>query len=295
MDLHQSPAYQELLRQGGSKIGKLDSCQAAFITPMILVPFCSRMVMQRVKNPEVLGRVKGLSRQHRVVVARVAPNAELGSLEAQAWEGAMMAQGFRLDPSPISPTRTILIDLSQTDEGLLAAMKSKTRYNIRLSMWRGLEHHAYPGKELLSPGGKFEEFHAIFAQNCQRIGMQPPPPQALRRIFTALGDQLFTAHAYQPGGQACAVTAYIHHDNTLSYEFNGTTETVRQNFAADLLVWAGIQEGERLGCDWFDFDGLYDERFPDDEDWKGFSRFKSSFGGREVLYLGTYVERFLLF
>lgn len=295
MDFHQSSAYQEMLRQGGCKIEKLDDHQAAFITRMILVPFCSRMILQRVENPQVLSAVKSLARRHRGVVARVAPDAILGSPEAQAWEKALKAHGFHLDADPIAPTRTIWIDLSRSEDALLADMKSKTRYNVRLSMRRGLEYCVYTGKELLAADGKFLEFHTIYSQNCQRIGMPPPPPQALRRFFTTLGDLLFTIHAYEPGGQVCAVVAYIHYGDTLNYEFNGTTEAGRHDFAADLLVWAGMQEGKRRGGKWFDFDGLFDERFPGDEDWKGFSHFKSGFGGQEVLYPGTYIKRWPLF
>lgn len=295
MDFHQSPAYQDMLLKGGCKVVKLDEHQAVFITRMKLVPFCSRMIIQRVENPAVLDSVKRLARHHRVVVARVAPDAILGTPEAQAWLEALEVHGYHQDRTQIAPTRTIWIDLYRSENELLADMKSKTRYNIRLSMRRGLEYCVYSGAELLAEGGKFAEFHTVYAQNCQRIGMKPPPPQALRRIFTALREMLLTVHAYEPDGQVCAVAAYILCNDTLFYEFNGTTEAGRHDLAADLLVWAGIHEGKQLACKRFDFDGLFDERFPGDEDWKGFSRFKAGFGGQEILYLGTFVKRWPMF
>jgi len=50
-------------------------------------------------------------------------------------------------------------------------------------------------------------------------------------------------------------------------------------------------EGKRRGCRWFDFDGLYDERYQPTEAWQGFTRFKLGFGGQETTYMGSYVKR----
>src|SRR5690606_7334760 len=46
---------------------------------------------------------------------------------------------FRREGHSIQPRRTILIDLARTEEELLAAMKQKTRYNIRLAEKKGVQ------------------------------------------------------------------------------------------------------------------------------------------------------------
>lgn len=49
-------------------------------------------------------------------------------------------------------------------------------------------------------------------------------------------------------------------------------------------MWA-----KKRGCKIFDFEGIYDERFPN-KSWLGFTHFKKSFGGYEVSYPGTYTK-----
>ena len=46
---------------------------------------------------------------------------------------ALAAAGFRPSPQGIQPPRTVTLDLTGTEDDILARMKQKTRYNIRLS------------------------------------------------------------------------------------------------------------------------------------------------------------------
>ena len=290
-EFRQSPAFQQLLRQSGSRVEKLDTNNVAYISRMLLIPFLSRIILLRVENSGVLDKVKSLARQHRSIVVRVAPNALLGSQVAGEWETALRKFGYQADQAPIAPTKTILVNLQKGDSELLAQMKSKTRYNIHLAQRRGVETKVYEAKDLLNEQRVFKEFYSIYAQNCQRIGMSPPKCKDLQRIFSAFNENLFIVHAYLKSGEAGAVAAYFFTSETTSYQFNGTTLAGRHDFAADLVVWQGFLEAKHRGCNWFDFDGIYDERYPTDEDWKGFSHFKAGFGGEEVSLLGSYIKR----
>ncbi len=48
---------------------------------------------------------------------------------------------FKREEHTIQPRRTILVNLERTEEELLAAMKQKTRYNIRLAEKKGVQVH----------------------------------------------------------------------------------------------------------------------------------------------------------
>ena len=55
------------------------------------------------------------------------------------------------------------------------------------------------------------------------------------------------------------------------------------------IVFDGIFWAKRMGAKVFDFEGIYDERFPNSS-WKGFTHFKKSFGGYEISYSGCYTR-----
>ena len=100
-------------------------------------------------------------------------------------------------------------------------------------------------------------------------------------------------YACLAGGEIAAVGAYVVAGDTIYYQMNGSTEKGRQEFAPYTVVWEGMLEGKRRGCRWFDFDGIFDERFAKaQKKWKGFSRFKTGFGGVEVTYLGSFSKWF---
>jgi len=56
-----------------------------------------------------------------------------------------------------------------------------------------------------------------------------------------------------------------------------------------LLVWKTILIAKKRRMKIFDFEGIFDERFPLPA-WRGFTRFKKSFGGEEVEYPGAFIK-----
>lgn len=76
------------------------------------------------------------------------------------------------------------------------------------------------------------------------------------------------------------------HDK-ISYYFHAASTPEGQKLSAPyLVVWEAIKLAKKKDCRVFDFEGIYDERFPI-KSWKGFTHFKKSFGGKEVEYSKT--------
>ena len=62
----------------------------------------------------------------------------------------------------------------------------------------------------------------------------------------------------------------------------------KEYHAPYLAVWTAIKEARTSGCDVWDFEGIYDPRYPSTNSWLGFTHFKKSFGGEEFVYPGTF-------
>jgi lipid II:glycine glycyltransferase (peptidoglycan interpeptide bridge formation enzyme) len=289
-DFRQSLPYQSLLRQGGCKIAQLGDNQVGFMTRLLFVPFMNRMIVQRTYDPDVLAAIDQIARQKRVIVVKIAPQVELGSEAALAWEQALAEHRYTWDKNAICPTRTRLIDLNLDEQILLDQMESKTRYNVRLAGRRGVKTEFVDGERMLADRAVFDEFFGVYQQNSVRLGMHAPPPRFLERLCEHFKKDCFFALSRLASGETGAVATFLVAGDTVSYQMNGSTEAGRHDFAPTAIIWAAFLEGKRRGCRWFDFDGEADDRYQEDEEWKGFTKFKSGFGGRDVLFLGSYTK-----
>ena len=81
-------------------------------------------------------------------------------------------------------------------------------------------------------------------------------------------------------------------DHTSYYWLVGATKKGKKLFAPTLLVWEALKLSKKRGVKRFDFIGVWDERLPcQNTEWKGFSKFKEGFGGKEMYYPITSTRR----
>jgi lipid II:glycine glycyltransferase (peptidoglycan interpeptide bridge formation enzyme) len=65
----------------------------------------------------------------------------------------------------------------------------------------------------------------------------------------------------------------------------GATKKGKKLFAPTLLVWEALKVSKKRKMKYFDFIGVWDERTPrKNTEWKGFTKFKEGFGGKELYY-----------
>ena len=75
----------------------------------------------------------------------------------------------------------------------------------------------------------------------------------------------------------------------LNYFKTWTNDKGRKLGAHYHLVWDSIVKAKEKGLKYYDFEGIYDDRFPIKK-WLGFSSFKRRFGGYEKMLPGCYVR-----
>ncbi|MFA9402914.1 MAG: lipid II:glycine glycyltransferase FemX, partial [Anaerolineales bacterium] len=84
--------------------------------------------------PELLPAINQVCQEERAFMLKIEPDA--------AWDRDLADQlqthGFSPSAQTIQPQRTITIDLTPDEDEILARMKQKTRYNIRLATRKGV-------------------------------------------------------------------------------------------------------------------------------------------------------------
>lgn len=173
---------------------------------------------------------------------------------------------------PVQPKSTIVLDLTASNDKLLANMHQKTRYNIRLAKKKGVVI------EELS-ANQWPEVWPIMQQTKTRDAFSLHAKDYYQKLIDQPINKLLVAK-YQD--QAIALAIICVFGNTATYLHGGSANVHRNVMAPFLLQWQAIKYAKSAGCQHYDFNGI------DEQKWPGVTRFKKGFNGQEINYLGTF-------
>jgi len=208
-------------------------------------------------------------------------------LELDVWDHGNVPidtshMAFRTSPHNIQPPRTIVVDIGGTDDGILARMKQKTRYNIRLAEKKGVT---------VRPWDDLPAFHEMMLVTGGRDGFGVHSREYYRlayELFHPTGMVELLLAEYE--GKPLAALMVFAHGRRAWYVYGASTDEERNRMPTYLLQWEAIRWARSKGAREYDLWGVPDEneetleaQFTGRSDglW-GVYRFKRGFGG-EVL------------
>jgi lipid II:glycine glycyltransferase (peptidoglycan interpeptide bridge formation enzyme) len=196
-------------------------------------------------------------------------------------------------PSPldsVQPRRTIIVDIAPDEDEILAAMKQKTRYNVRLATRKGVTVREATEADLPA-------FHGLMAATGERdeFGVHAPAYyEAAYRLFASRGwSRLLLAEVEEEVVAAVMVFAIPPRS---WYLYGASGDAHREKMPTYLLQWEAIRWAKSLGCTSYDLYGVPDEdeealeaQFTQRGDglW-GVYRFKRGFGGKLTRSAGAW-------
>lgn len=219
-----------------------------------------------------------IGQEENAILVKLEPN--VGS---QAKIKEFLLKNNCREGQPLFTRYTFQLDLTKTEDQLLAEMKSKTRYNIRLSCRHGVKVIEDNSKQA------FETYLKLLWETVERQGFYAHTKDYHRKLWQTLKPtdiyHLFLAK-YQD--QVLAAYIFFTFNKVLYYPYGASTRQHKETMAPYALFWEAIKFGQKQGCHTFDMWGSLSPE-PDSKDpWLGFHRFKEGFGGQLIEFLGTY-------
>lgn len=182
----------------------------------------------------------------------------------------------------VQPRRTIMLDLAPDTETLLARMKEKWRYNVRLAARKGVTIRAAQNTddvrawyELLQTTGQRDDFGIHTLDYYLRCWQIFAPRQQLCLFLAEHEGQLL-------GGIFVALFAH-----QAIYLYGASSSEQRQLMPNYLLQWHAICWAREQGAASYDFWGI-PATDDENEPMAGVYRFKSGWGGRVYRFAGNY-------
>jgi lipid II:glycine glycyltransferase (peptidoglycan interpeptide bridge formation enzyme) len=241
---------------------------------------------------QVLARLEQLAKRERAIFIKIDPEVvrswgledERVSPLGTAVTRDLRERGWRPSEEQIQFRNTVELPLEATEEQLLAAMKQKTRYNIRLAERKGVA---------VRPGSMddFPTIVEMYQETAARDGFTVRPAEYYLDGWSAL----YKAGMAQPlvaevEGRPVAAVILVRFGERVIYMYGASRSEARDRMPNHLLQWEAIRWAREQGAKVYDFWGAPDEFEETDRMW-GVWRFKAGFNGEVVRFIGALLYR----
>lgn len=201
--------------------------------------------------------------------------------------GTLGRLGFTRAAAPRYYEQTLVIDLTRSEEALLGAFSSTTRYDLRHWSRLPVELRLIREPDL---AGRLDDISRetmartngpYVPQDWKRriaLGNELPERSRLAGMFRAGGSDPDALLAYAWG---CSHGDYAHYDDAGSTRVEGKRIPLISPLLWDLIRWA-----KSGGCTWFDMGGTLPESVAGDDPRQGIDKFKRCFS-KEVVAVGS--------
>jgi len=193
-------------------------------------------------------------------------------------------------PHDMQPKETFVIDIAKSEEEILAGMKSKTRYNIKLA-----EKKEVRIKKQEAGGEYVEDFLRLSKIMAERQGIVIHDESYYRKMFEVIPNAILKLYVAEYKGVIIVANIVIFYGDTCIYLHGASDDKYKNLMAPYLLQWQAIKDAKAVGYAKYDFGGVKirsknKEARSKKNSWEGITRFKLGFSPNTetVEYPGCY-------
>lgn len=237
----------------------------------------------------VFRELEKLAHRARAIFLKIDPEIVRGGGVEDTWVSPLGAAVMRdlisrswiPSSEQIQFRNTVELPLEGTEEQLLAAMKQKTRYNIRLAERKGVVVR-------LGTPDDFSTIVEMYQATAARDGFTSRPSDYYLDGWTTLYEAGM-AHPLvaDVAGRPVAAVILVRFGDRVTYMYGASSNEAREAMPNYLLQWEAIRWAREQGARIYDFWGAPDEFTEADRMW-GVWRFKAGFNGQVVRFMGAW-------
>jgi len=224
------------------------------------------------------------ARRHRAIAVKLEPRIEASAPEIELLD----RRGLRRFPETLQVGQTRIVELT-ADEALLAAFDKDTRYAVRRAEREGVTVRVVEGADQTHA---IDELHRLVGETQQRAGFPMPPLERYRVAWRALASAGRAAILEaRRDGELLASGMVVLEGSRSYYLFSGSRREERgepKHYASYALQWEMMRLARDRGATHHDLWGVAPPGAGPEHAWHGVGLFKKGFGGREVVWAGSW-------
>ena len=242
----------------------------------------------------VLDDLQSFAKKQGAIFLKIDPDVVLGTgasgnedSDGQIVMLELKQQGWRFSSDQIQFKNTVLIDLSASEDEMLARMKQKTRYNVRLAEKKGVTIRVGMQADLsmlykmyaeTSVRDEFVIRDEGYYQTVWQTFMQPSTVHGLPSAEPLIAEV---------NGEAVAAIFVFYFAGRAYYVYGMSRDAHREKMPTYLLQWEAMKRAKNHGCKVYDLWGA-PEVFSENDSMWGVYRFKEGLGGQVLRTLGAW-------
>jgi lipid II:glycine glycyltransferase (peptidoglycan interpeptide bridge formation enzyme) len=194
----------------------------------------------------------------------------------------LFGKTLRRAAADVQPPDTVIVDLSGSEQELLARMKSKWRYNIGLAEKKAVKVRQGGPEELPS-------FYRLYRETAGRDGIAIHGMGYYQTLFelAAGGEEGVRLYLASHDGEDIAGIITLFRKEEAVYLYGASANHKRSLMAPYALQWQAIRDAKAAGCAFYDLYGIPPNDDPD-HPMAGLFRFKTGFGGTIIHRPGSW-------
>lgn len=270
LDLRQTVNYANYLKSQGWIVERINNINY-FIKKLPIIGS-----VLKIQRPEKL-----VSKTINQLVSKYKPFKIIIEPKTMANHQWLMANGYKLSRSTYLPSKTLHLDLTKPIK-----LKKETRRCVRMGETTKIKEYSSPTEmEIFQKAWKNSVKFSRYVPSAQQL-------LNLRKSFPGKSSLFLASHNIDGsimGGAIFTISSFARSNYITDYWQAFTSYEGRTSLSQYALLYQGILWAKEQRYKIFDFEGIYDDRFPN-KSWLGFTHFKKQFGGVEILYPGCYVK-----
>jgi lipid II:glycine glycyltransferase (peptidoglycan interpeptide bridge formation enzyme) len=242
----------------------------------------------------VLNDLQSFAKKQGAVFLKLDPDVLLGTGEpnsageiihngGQVVASVLKRRGWKFSSDQIQFRNTVIVDLSASEEEMLARMKQKTRYNVRLAEKKGVTVRVGTRDDL-------PMLYKMYAETSVRDGFVIRDEGYYRTVWTTFMSA--SEPACEPliaevDREPVAAIFLFYFAGRAYYVYGMSKNIHREKMPTYLLQWEAMKRAKNRGCKNYDLWGA-PEIFGESDSMWGVYRFKEGLGGDVVRTLGAW-------
>ncbi|MEK7591984.1 MAG: peptidoglycan bridge formation glycyltransferase FemA/FemB family protein [Patescibacteria group bacterium] len=273
MELQQSKMYQSYIASLGWTVFSVGK-SVLFLKH---IPFLGTLA--KLQRPDTLPEINSfiaLLKEKKIKTLAIEPSPRVNQKEFSSFCTSIRPY-VKLNSSPFLPTKTILIDLKPPVDTIFNHFSEAKRRAVRKAEKNGVLVRESPNiSDLIHIKNKSAGFLGFITTHGTR---------ELWNVFSPKNATTLIAYSSEKSSDPIAGVLLVFYNNTSYYWIAGAKREGKKLFAPTLLVYEALKISKKRNMKTFDFVGVFDDRMPNENRaWKGFTKFKEGFGGKELYY-----------